>query len=58
MFLTGGDPGSIVNNKGLQQITDAKQIEAMVEQVFLENPKQLEDYKAGKLKCMVSLLGK
>ncbi len=41
-------PKSIVESKGLRQITDTKELAKMVETVLETNPKMLEDYKSGK----------
>ena len=42
---------------GLKQISDAGAIEAAVDQVLAANPKQVEDYRAGKEKAFNSLVG-
>ncbi len=42
---------------GLSQISDAGELEAIVDQVLAENPKQVEDYRAGKEKALNSLVG-
>ncbi len=45
MFETGGDPGAIVEEKGLRQVTDTGAIEAIVEEVIRNNPGQVETYR-------------
>lgn len=57
MFATGKDPGVIVKEKGLIQISDEGAIVAIVEEVLAGNPKSVEDYKAGKVKALGFLVG-
>jgi aspartyl-tRNA(Asn)/glutamyl-tRNA(Gln) amidotransferase subunit B len=42
MFETGDDPGSIVEARGLRQVTDASAIEPIVDRLIAENPGQVE----------------
>ena len=51
------DPGEIVKEKGLVQITDNNEIEKIVDTVLSENTQSVEDYKAGKDKAMGFLVG-
>ncbi len=46
MLETGGDPGAIVEDKGLKQVTDAGAIEAVVDEIIAANPAQVEQLKA------------
>jgi len=48
MFATGKTAEQLVKELGLQQITDGGQIAEIVRKVVAGNPKQLEQYKAGK----------
>lgn len=57
MFDTGKDPATIVEEKGLVQISDEKAIESIVDEVIAANPKSVEDYKGGKKKAMGFLVG-
>ena len=57
MFASGKEPVAIVKEKGLVQITDEGAIVTVVEQVLLDNPKSVEDYRAGKEKAMGFLVG-
>lgn len=57
MFETGKDPGTIVEEKGLVQISDEGAIEAIVNEVIANNPKSVQDYKGGKKKAMGFLVG-
>jgi len=57
MFKTGQDPEVIVKNKGLVQISDEGQLRALIEKVVADNPKSVEDFKAGKEKALGFLVG-
>ncbi|HWP84129.1 MAG TPA: Asp-tRNA(Asn)/Glu-tRNA(Gln) amidotransferase subunit GatB [Terriglobia bacterium] len=48
MFATGKDPEALVAEMGLRQITDDGQIAEVVRKVVAANPKQVEQYRAGK----------
>jgi aspartyl-tRNA(Asn)/glutamyl-tRNA(Gln) amidotransferase subunit B len=48
MFASGRPAEHLVKELGLQQITDDGQISSIVSKVVAGNPKQLEQYKAGK----------
>jgi aspartyl-tRNA(Asn)/glutamyl-tRNA(Gln) amidotransferase subunit B len=43
-----GDADAIIEKKGLKQITDTGALEQAIDQVLAANPKQLEQYRAGK----------
>ena len=45
MFDTGEDPGKIVEEKGLKQVTDTGAIEKVVDDIIAANPKQVEQVK-------------
>jgi aspartyl-tRNA(Asn)/glutamyl-tRNA(Gln) amidotransferase subunit B len=47
MVANGGDPETIVEEKGLKQITDTGEIEAAVDQVIADNPEQAQQYREG-----------
>ncbi len=57
MFESGDDPETIVKQKGLLQISDAKDLEDIISQVLKNNPKSVEDYHKGKKKAMGFLVG-
>ena len=57
MWVTGKDAQVIVKEKGLVQISDTKEIEAIVDAVIAANPQSVEDYKAGKEKAIGFLVG-
>jgi aspartyl-tRNA(Asn)/glutamyl-tRNA(Gln) amidotransferase subunit B len=52
-----GEVQDIIARKGLKQITDAGEIEKIVDAVLAENAKQVEDYRAGKEKAFNALVG-
>jgi len=52
-----GDAKTIVAKYGLTQISDAGEIEKIVDEVLAANPKQVEDYRVGKEKAFNSLVG-
>jgi len=57
MWAAGGDAGTIIGAKGLQQITDTGAIEAVIDDVIAANPKQLADYRSGKDKLFGFFVG-
>ena len=57
MWTGGMDPDSIIEEKGLRQISDAGALEKAVDAVLAANAKQVEDYRAGKEKAFNSLVG-
>ena len=46
-----------VDQKGLIQVSDPAQIEAIVDAVIAANQKQLEQYRAGKTKLQGHIVG-
>jgi aspartyl-tRNA(Asn)/glutamyl-tRNA(Gln) amidotransferase subunit B len=48
MFETGRSPASIVEERGLRQVTDTSAIEAAVDRVLAANAAQLAQYREGK----------
>jgi len=57
MFKTGADPCQIIEEKGLNQITDETEIEKIVKEVISRNQKAVEDYKKGKENALQFLIG-
>ena len=57
MYHTGGDPSQIIEEKNLRQTNDAGELEGIVAQVLENNPKSVEDYKAGKENALKFLMG-
>ncbi len=57
MYRTQKSAGSIVEEKGLKQITDSSAIEKIVAEVLQANPSQVEEFKGGKEKVLGFLVG-
>jgi aspartyl-tRNA(Asn)/glutamyl-tRNA(Gln) amidotransferase subunit B len=57
MWDTAEGADEIIDRKGLRQVTDAGAIEELVDEVLARNPRQVEDYRAGKDKAFNSLVG-
>ncbi|CCH47981.1 Asp-tRNA(Asn)/Glu-tRNA(Gln) amidotransferase subunit GatB [Pseudodesulfovibrio piezophilus] len=54
---SGDSPTEFVKAKGLAQMSDSGELEAMVDQVIADSPKEVEAYKAGKTKLMGFFMG-
>jgi aspartyl-tRNA(Asn)/glutamyl-tRNA(Gln) amidotransferase subunit B len=48
MFAGEGDADTIIERKGLKQITDTSAIEKVIDEVLARSAKQVADYRAGK----------
>ncbi len=48
MWNGEGDADAVIARKGLKQITDTGAIEKVIDEIIAKNPKQLEQYRAGK----------
>ena len=57
MYATGKDAETIVEEKGLKQVTDTGAIEAIVDEVIAENQGQVEAYRSGKDKLFGFFVG-
>jgi aspartyl-tRNA(Asn)/glutamyl-tRNA(Gln) amidotransferase subunit B len=57
MFATGEPPATIVERKGLSQVSDADELADIVERVLDENPRQVAEYLGGKEQIGKWLLG-
>ena len=57
MAESGKSPEKIVEEKGLSPITDAGEIDQIVEEVIKNNPKPVEDYRSGKERVLGFLVG-
>ena len=66
MLETGDDPGAIVEEEGLAQVSDTAEIEKIVQSVIDANSGQVEQYRSGKTRvfgffvgqCMKAMKGK
>ncbi|MBI1861378.1 MAG: Asp-tRNA(Asn)/Glu-tRNA(Gln) amidotransferase subunit GatB [Deltaproteobacteria bacterium] len=57
MFATAKAPETILNEKGLRQISDAKQLEKVIQKVIEANTSQVVEYKNGKTKLLGFFVG-
>ncbi|WP_042478782.1 Asp-tRNA(Asn)/Glu-tRNA(Gln) amidotransferase subunit GatB [Bacillus ndiopicus] len=57
LVVNGGEAGKIVKEKGLVQISDPAVILGFVTEVLDNDPKSVEDYKAGKDRAIKAMLG-
>jgi aspartyl-tRNA(Asn)/glutamyl-tRNA(Gln) amidotransferase subunit B len=57
MFATGEAPATIVDAKGLAQVSDTGAIEKFCDEAIAANSKSVEDYRAGKVAALNSLKG-
>jgi aspartyl-tRNA(Asn)/glutamyl-tRNA(Gln) amidotransferase subunit B len=57
MFDTGKAPATIVQEKGLAQVSDLAAIEKFCDEAIAANPNPVADYKAGKVAALNSLKG-
>jgi aspartyl-tRNA(Asn)/glutamyl-tRNA(Gln) amidotransferase subunit B len=57
MFETGKSPKTIVQEKGLVQVTDTAQIKVVIEEVLQNNPDKIAAYKEGKTKLFGFFVG-
>ena len=58
MFATGADPQNIIEDKGLEQISDKGMIESVIDKVIGENPGTIEQFRSGKVKAIGFLVGR
>lgn len=56
-FKTGNSPASIVEKRGLVQLSDEEELESIIEDVIKENPGAVQDFKEGKKKAIGFLVG-
>jgi aspartyl-tRNA(Asn)/glutamyl-tRNA(Gln) amidotransferase subunit B len=57
LYAEGGDVGSIVDREGLKQVSDTSALEPIIDQIIQANPKQAEDFRAGKDKLLGFFVG-
>jgi aspartyl-tRNA(Asn)/glutamyl-tRNA(Gln) amidotransferase subunit B len=57
MWAGEGDADTIIENKGLKQITDTGAIEKIVDEVIAANAKSVEEFRAGKERALNALVG-
>jgi len=57
MWRGAGDADSIIEQRGLRQVTDSGAIEKVVDEIITANPQQVEQYRAGKEKVLGFFVG-
>jgi aspartyl-tRNA(Asn)/glutamyl-tRNA(Gln) amidotransferase subunit B len=57
MWASGGTADAIIEEKGLEQITDTSAIEKAIDEVMAKNPGQLADFRGGKDKLFGFFVG-
>ena len=57
MFATGKDAASIVDEKGLKQVSDSGAIEALIDEVMAANQDKVDEYRGGKDKLFGFFVG-
>jgi aspartyl-tRNA(Asn)/glutamyl-tRNA(Gln) amidotransferase subunit B len=57
LCASGEDPAEYVKAKGLVQMSDTSELEAMVDKVIADNPSEVEAFKGGKKKLMGFFMG-
>ena len=57
MLDSGGNPNAIIEEKGLKQITDEKELGRIAENLLASNPQQVKQYRDGKTKVIGFFVG-
>ncbi len=57
MWNGEGDADTVIEQKGLKQVTDSGAIEKIIDEIIANNPQQLEQYRAGKDKLFGFFVG-
>ncbi len=57
MAQTGADPGTIVQQKGLEQVSDSLALQTLVDAVLVENPDEVAAFRSGKTKLFSFFMG-
>lgn len=57
MVETGGDPASIVAQKGLVQISDADELHGVIDQIIADNPAEVTRFQDGDKRLMGFFMG-
>ena len=56
-FRTGDSIETVIERKGLRQISDASELQGIVDQVIADNPGPVEQYRSGKENALNALIG-
>tara|TARA_B100002052_G_scaffold278262_1_gene284438 strand:- start:1774 stop:3240 length:1467 start_codon:yes stop_codon:yes gene_type:complete len=57
MWDDNNDPDSIIEERGLKQVTDSSEIESLVDKILEDNPNQLSQFRSGKEKLFGFFVG-
>ncbi len=57
MFASGEPPRATIDREGLKQISDTSTLEKLIDEVLTSNPKQVEQYRAGKTAVLGFFVG-
>lgn len=57
MFKTSGEPGKIIEEKGLKQVSDSGEIEKIINTVLEQHPDKVVEYRSGKDKLFGFFVG-
>jgi len=57
MWQGEGDADKIIDSRGLKQISDSGELEKIVDQVIVDNPEQVQQFRDGKTKVLGFLVG-
>ena len=57
LFASGTSPKKLATERGLVQVSDTGELEAVVDAVLVENPSEVEGYRGGKTKLMSFFVG-
>jgi aspartyl-tRNA(Asn)/glutamyl-tRNA(Gln) amidotransferase subunit B len=57
LWSEGGNPDTIIETKGLKQMSDVGAMEAMVDEIIAANPAQVVEYRSGKEKVFGFFVG-
>ncbi|MBI3992904.1 MAG: Asp-tRNA(Asn)/Glu-tRNA(Gln) amidotransferase subunit GatB, partial [Candidatus Lambdaproteobacteria bacterium] len=58
MYAEGKAPAQIVQERGLQQVSDVAALETLVAQVIADNPEQVAQYRGGRTKVIGFFVGR
>ena len=57
IYVTGGDPGALVEERGLAQLSDESELAALVDRAIAEHEGAASDFRAGKDAALGRLVG-
>ncbi len=57
MLETGNDPLLIVQEKGLDQISDQSELAGLIDEVLARNSRPVEEFRSGNMKVLAHLVG-